>query len=89
MSGLTKCICLDGRGFGITASQIDIGNAATERTERFVTGVIQANGSTMPEPRIDVRHVAEAVLYMANLPLDANVPFMILMATEMPFLGRG
>jgi NAD(P)-dependent dehydrogenase (short-subunit alcohol dehydrogenase family) len=67
MTGLTKCICLDGRGFDVTASQIDIGNAATERTEGAVTGLLQANGSKMPEPRMDVRHVAEAVLYIANL----------------------
>lgn len=89
MTGLTKCICLDGRGYNIACSQIDIGNAATERTERMVTGVMQANGSKMPEPRIDVKHVAEAVLYIANLPLEVNVPFMIVMATEMPFVGRG
>jgi NAD(P)-dependent dehydrogenase (short-subunit alcohol dehydrogenase family) len=89
MTGLTKCICLDGRGFDIAASQIDIGNAATERTEGMVTGVLQANGLKMPEPRIDVRHVAEAVLSIANLPLSVNVPFMIVMATEMPLIGRG
>jgi NAD(P)-dependent dehydrogenase (short-subunit alcohol dehydrogenase family) len=89
MTGLTKCICLDGRGFNITAGQIDIGNAATERTERMVKGVPQADGSTRPEPRMEVRHVSEAVLYIANLPLSVNVPFMMVMATEMPFIGRG
>jgi NAD(P)-dependent dehydrogenase (short-subunit alcohol dehydrogenase family) len=89
MTGLTKCICLDGRGFDITGSQIDIGNAATDRTGAMVTGVLQANGITKPEPRIDVQHVAEAVLYIANLPLAVNVPFMIVMASDMPLLGRG
>jgi NAD(P)-dependent dehydrogenase (short-subunit alcohol dehydrogenase family) len=89
MTGLTKCICLDGRGFDITASQIDIGNAATERTERMVTGVPQADGSVRPEPRMEVRHVSEAVLYIVNLPLSVNVPFMMVMATEMPLIGRG
>jgi NAD(P)-dependent dehydrogenase (short-subunit alcohol dehydrogenase family) len=89
ITGLTKCICLDGRGFDIVGGQIDIGNAATEMTERMAAGVTQADGSKRPEPRMDVQHVADAVLYMANLPLDANVPFMILMATGMPFVGRG
>jgi NAD(P)-dependent dehydrogenase (short-subunit alcohol dehydrogenase family) len=89
ITGLTKCICLDGRGFDIAGGQIDIGNAATEMTQRMADGITQPDGSKMPEPRIDVRHVADAVLYMANLPLDANVPFMIVMATAMPFAGRG
>jgi NAD(P)-dependent dehydrogenase (short-subunit alcohol dehydrogenase family) len=89
IAGLTKSISLDGRDYDIACSQIDIGNAATELTERMSSGVPQANGSMMVEPRIDVRHVAEAVLYMANLPLDANVQFMTLMATKMPFVGRG
>lgn len=89
ITGLTKCICLDGRDFDIAGGQIDIGNAATEMTQRMATGVIQPDGSRVAEPRIDVRHVAEAVLYMANLPLDANIPFMIVMATAMPFAGRG
>jgi NAD(P)-dependent dehydrogenase (short-subunit alcohol dehydrogenase family) len=89
MTGLTKCISLDGRKYDIACSQIDIGNAATEMTERMSTGVMQANGTEMPEARMDVRHVADAVLYMANLPLDANVQFMTLMATTMPFIGRG
>jgi NAD(P)-dependent dehydrogenase (short-subunit alcohol dehydrogenase family) len=89
ITGLTKCICLDGRAFDIAGSQIDIGNAATEMTQRMAAGVTQPGGSKMPEPRIDVQHVADAVLYIANLPLDANVPFMIVMATGMPFAGRG
>lgn len=89
ITGLTKCICLDGRGFDIAGGQIDIGNAATEMTDRMAVGVTQADGSKKAEPRIDVRHVAEAVLYMANLPLSANVPFITVMATAMPYAGRG
>jgi NAD(P)-dependent dehydrogenase (short-subunit alcohol dehydrogenase family) len=89
MTGLTRSISLDGREFDIACGQIDIGNAATEMTERMREGVPQANGEKMAEPRMDVRHVAEAVLYMANLPLDANVEFMTVMATKMPFIGRG
>jgi NAD(P)-dependent dehydrogenase (short-subunit alcohol dehydrogenase family) len=89
ITGLTRCISLDGRKHEIACGQIDIGNAATEMTERMTAGVPQADGSTMAEPRMDVRHVAEAVLYMANLPLDANVQFMTVMATKMPFIGRG
>jgi NAD(P)-dependent dehydrogenase (short-subunit alcohol dehydrogenase family) len=89
ITGLTKCISLDGRKHGIACGQIDIGNAATRMTERMADGVPQADGSLMPEPRMDVRHVADAVLYMANLPLDANVAFMTVMATRMPFAGRG
>jgi NAD(P)-dependent dehydrogenase (short-subunit alcohol dehydrogenase family) len=89
ITGLTKCISLDGRKHDIACSQIDIGNAATEMTERMAAGVPQANGTTMVEPRMDVRHVADAVLFMANLPLDANVQFMTVMATTMPFVGRG
>lgn len=89
MTGLTKCISLDGRKHDIACSQIDIGNATTEMTDRMSTGVPQANGTEMMEARFDVRHVAEAVLYMANLPLEANVQFMTLMATKMPFVGRG
>ncbi|MBV8812310.1 MAG: SDR family oxidoreductase [Acidobacteriaceae bacterium] len=89
ITGLTKCICLDGRAFDIAGGQIDIGNAATEMTTRMVGGVTQPDGSKKAEPRIDLRHVADAVLYMASLPLDANVPFMIVMATGMPFAGRG
>ncbi len=89
ITGLTKCISLDGRNYDIACSQIDIGNAATEMTERMAAGVPQANGTKMVEPRMDVRHVAEAVVYMANLPLDANVQFITLMATKMPLIGRG
>jgi NAD(P)-dependent dehydrogenase (short-subunit alcohol dehydrogenase family) len=89
ITGLTKSISLDCRDYDIACGQIDIGNAATEMTERMREGVPQANGTTMVEPRMDVRHVAEAVLYMASLPLDANVHFMTVMATKMPFVGRG
>jgi NAD(P)-dependent dehydrogenase (short-subunit alcohol dehydrogenase family) len=89
VTGLTKCISLDGRKYDIACGQIDIGNAATEMTERMTEGVPQADGTKMVEPRMDVRHVAEAVVYMANLPLDANVQFMTVMATKMPFIGRG
>jgi NAD(P)-dependent dehydrogenase (short-subunit alcohol dehydrogenase family) len=89
ITGLTKSISLDGRKYDIACGQIDIGNAATELTERMDHGVLQANGSISPEPRMDVRHVAEAVLYMVSLPLDCNVQFMTVMATKMPFIGRG
>jgi len=89
ITGLTKCTSLDGRKHDIACSQIDIGNAATEMTERMTRGVMQANGETAVEPRMDVRHVASAVVYMASLPLDANVQFMTIMATKMPFVGRG
>ena len=89
ITGLTKSLSLDGRKNGIACGQIDIGNAATEMTERMTAGVPQANGTTLVEPRMDVRHVADAVVYMANLPLDANVQFMTVMATQMPFVGRG
>jgi NAD(P)-dependent dehydrogenase (short-subunit alcohol dehydrogenase family) len=89
ITGLTKCISLDGRKHDIACGQIDIGNAATEMTERMSAGVAQANGTMMAEPRMNVQHVADAVLYMANLPLEANVQFMTLMATTMPLVGRG
>ena len=89
ITGLTKCISLDGRKYDIACGQIDIGNAATELTERMAAGVPQANGMTMVEPRMDAQHVAEAVLYMASLPLDTNVQFITVMATKMPFIGRG
>jgi NAD(P)-dependent dehydrogenase (short-subunit alcohol dehydrogenase family) len=89
ITGLTKSISLDGRKYDIACGQIDIGNAATEMTERMTAGVAQADGSIAPEPRLDVKLVAEAVLYMANLPLEANVQFMTVMATKMPFVGRG
>jgi len=89
ISGLTKSISLDGRKWNIACGQLDIGNAATEMTQRMTKGVPQANGSTMVEPRMDARHVGEAVLHMASLPLDANIQFMTIMATKMPFIGRG
>jgi NAD(P)-dependent dehydrogenase (short-subunit alcohol dehydrogenase family) len=89
ITGLTKSISLDGREFDIACGQIDIGNAATEMTERMARGILQPNGTTMVEPRMDVKYVADAVLYMANLPLDTNVQFMTVMATKMPFIGRG
>jgi len=89
LTGLTKSISLDGRADDIACSQIDIGNAATDLTEAMAAGILQANGSRLSEPRIDVQHVADAVLYMANLPLGANVQFMTLMATKMPLVGRG
>jgi NAD(P)-dependent dehydrogenase (short-subunit alcohol dehydrogenase family) len=89
ITGLTKSISLDGRAFNITCGQIDIGNAATPMTERMSQGVPQASGAIAPEPRMDVQHVADAVLFMAGLPLDANVPFLTIMANGMPFMGRG
>ena len=89
ITGLTKSISLDGRAFDIACSQIDIGNAVTPMTERMVAGMPQADGSVKPEPRMNVQHVADAVLYMASLPLEANVQFMTVMATKMPFIGRG
>jgi len=89
ITGLTKSITLDGRAHDIACGQIDIGNATTEMTDAADTGFLQANGTVAPEPRMDVRHVADAVLYMAGLPLDANVQFMTVMATKMPFVGRG
>jgi NAD(P)-dependent dehydrogenase (short-subunit alcohol dehydrogenase family) len=89
ITGLTKSISLDGRKYDIACGQIDIGNAATPMTERMTAGVAQADGTKAPEPRMDVKLVADAVLYMANLPLEANVQFMTVMATKMPFIGRG
>ncbi|MCB1549120.1 MAG: SDR family oxidoreductase [Hyphomicrobiaceae bacterium] len=89
ITGLTKAISLDGRKYDVACGQIDIGNAATEMTERMSKGILQAHGETMVEPRMDVAHVASAVVYMAGLPLDANVQFMTIMATKMPFVGRG
>jgi NAD(P)-dependent dehydrogenase (short-subunit alcohol dehydrogenase family) len=89
ITGLTKSLSLDGRAFDIACGQIDIGNAATEMTERMQQGVPQADGRMMAEPRMDVRHVADAVVYMASLPLEANVQFMTVMATKMPYVGRG
>ena len=89
ITGLTKSIALDGRAFDVACGQIDIGNAGTEMTGRMAAGVPQSNGTMMAEPTMDVRHVADAILYMASLPLDANVPFLTVMATKMPFMGRG
>jgi NADP-dependent 3-hydroxy acid dehydrogenase YdfG len=89
ITGLTKSISLDGRPYDIACGQIDIGNAATEMTARMSQGVPQADGSIRPEPTFDARHVAEAVLMMARLPLDTNVQFLTIAATAMPFIGRG
>ena len=89
ITGLTRSIALDGRKYDIASSQIDIGNAVTPMTERMTQGVPQADGSTQAEPRMDVEHVANAVVHIANLPLDANIQFMTVMATKMPFIGRG
>ena len=89
ITGLTRSASLDGRVHDIAVGQIDIGNAATDMTERMTGGVPQADGRMAPEPRMDVAHVASAVVYMASLPLDANVQFMTVMATKMPFIGRG
>ncbi len=89
VTGLTKSLALDGRPFDIACGQIDIGNAATDMTARMTAGVPQADGSVRPEPRMDVAHVGEAVAFMARLPLDSNVLFMTIMATKMPFVGRG
>jgi len=89
ITGLTKCLSLDGRPFNIACGQIDIGNAATEMTERMTKGVAQADGRIAVEPRMDVEQVAQAVVFMAGLPLESNVQFMTIMATKMPFVGRG
>lgn len=89
MTGLTKITSLDGRQFDIACGQIDIGNASTDMTKKMQRGILQANGSVAVEPTMDVQHVARAVSYMASLPLDANVQFMTVMATNMPFVGRG
>ena len=89
ITGLTKSTSLDGRKYDIACGQIDIGNAETEGTARMKDGVPQAYGAIAPEPVMDVQHVAQAIVYMANLPLESNVQFMTLMATKMPFIGRG
>ena len=89
MTGLTKSVALDGRPFDIACGQIDIGNAATPMTARMAEGVLQADLTLAAEARMDPEHVAQAVLYMANLPLDTNVLTMTVMATQMPFAGRG
>jgi NAD(P)-dependent dehydrogenase (short-subunit alcohol dehydrogenase family) len=88
ITGLTKSTALDGREYDIACGQIDIGNAATPMTDRMVNGVLQPDGRMVPEPRMDAANVGNAVAYMASLPLDANVLFMTVMATKMPFLGR-
>ena len=88
-AGLTKSISLDGRALGIACGQIDIGNAATELTAAISRGAVQADGRVVPEPTFDPARAAEAVLYMAGLPLDANVQFLTITATTMPFIGRG
>ena len=89
VAGLTKATSLDGRKYNIACSQIDIGNADTEMSERMNTGILQAHGAVVPEPRFDVNHVAESIVYIANLPLETNVQFMTIMATKMPYIGRG
>jgi NAD(P)-dependent dehydrogenase (short-subunit alcohol dehydrogenase family) len=89
MTGLTKSIALDGRAFNIACGQIDIGNAATEMTDRMAAGIIQADGSIRVEPRMEVDHVADAVVQMASLPLESNILSMTIMATNMPYVGRG
>jgi NADP-dependent 3-hydroxy acid dehydrogenase YdfG len=89
ITGLTKATALDGRKYDIACGQIDIGNAGTEMTVPMKAGILQASGAIAVEPTMDVDHVASAVVYMASLPLDANVQFMTIMATKMPFIGRG
>jgi NAD(P)-dependent dehydrogenase (short-subunit alcohol dehydrogenase family) len=89
ITGLTKSTSLDGRAHDIACGQIDIGNAASDMTQRMTSGVPQANGTMMVEPRMDLKHVADAVVHMASLPLEANIQFMTVMATKMPFVGRG
>jgi NAD(P)-dependent dehydrogenase (short-subunit alcohol dehydrogenase family) len=89
ITGLTKSLSLDGRAHDIACSQIDIGNAATDMTTAMAKGLLQADGTERSEPRMDVAHIADAVLYIANLPLSANVQFMTVLATNMPFIGRG
>ncbi|HEX3139823.1 MAG TPA: SDR family oxidoreductase [Rhizobacter sp.] len=89
ITGLTKATSLDGRAYDIACGQIDIGNAATEMTERMARGILQPNGQMMVEPRMDVQHVADAIVHMAALPLESNVQFMTIMATKMPYVGRG
>jgi NAD(P)-dependent dehydrogenase (short-subunit alcohol dehydrogenase family) len=89
ITGLTKSISLDGRPYDIACGQIDIGNAATDMTTAMAAGVPQANGTMAPEPTMDVKHVADAVIHMAGLPLDVNIQFITIMATKMPLIGRG
>jgi NAD(P)-dependent dehydrogenase (short-subunit alcohol dehydrogenase family) len=89
ITGLTKSTSLDGRKYDIACGQIDIGNAETDMTAKYVTGALQAGGDVKTEPRVGLAHVVDAVLFMAGLPLDANVQFLTVMATKMPFIGRG
>jgi NAD(P)-dependent dehydrogenase (short-subunit alcohol dehydrogenase family) len=89
VSGLTKCLCIDGRPYNIACAQIDIGNALTDLSAKQGRGVKQANGTILAEPMIDAKHVVSTVLHLANLPLDANMPFTTIMATNMPLIGRG
>lgn len=89
ITGLTKTLALDGRPYNIACSQIDIGNASSAMTEKMKQGVPQADGSIQPEPQMDVQHVADAIVQISNLPLETNIPFMTIMATKMPFIGRG
>ncbi|MEO8155306.1 MAG: SDR family oxidoreductase [Rhizobacter sp.] len=89
ITGLTKSTSLDGRAFDIACGQVDIGNAATDMTERMPSGALQPNGEMMVEPRMDVEHVANAIVHMAALPLESNVQFITIMATKMPYIGRG
>jgi NAD(P)-dependent dehydrogenase (short-subunit alcohol dehydrogenase family) len=89
VTGLTKSIGLDGRQYDICSCQIDIGNAATPMTDRSRNGQLQPHGQVVPEPRMDVNHVGQQILFMSNLPLESNVQFVTIMATKMPFLGRG
>jgi NADP-dependent 3-hydroxy acid dehydrogenase YdfG len=89
VTGLTRTLGLDGRGFNIACGQVDVGNALTEMAARFQTGTMQADGQMRIEPVMDVSHVADAVFYMAGLPLEVNVPFLTVMARDMPFIGRG
>ena len=89
ITGITKAGCLDGRGHGIVVCQIDIGNAVTPMTERMAKGILQPDGSMKPEARVDVQQIGDLIVHMANMPLDANIPFATIMAPEMPFFGRG
>jgi NAD(P)-dependent dehydrogenase (short-subunit alcohol dehydrogenase family) len=89
ITGLTKSIAIDGRKYNIACSQLDLGNVATELSQQLVTGVLQADGSIRPEPRMDVKYAADAVVWMASLPLDTNIQFLTLMPTNMPLFGRG
>ena len=89
VTGLTRSLSLDGRAFDIACGQIDIGNALTDMTEDMASGKPQADGTLLPEPTMDVGHVADTVLNMCNLPLDANIQFVTVMATKMPYIGRG